>query len=101
PAPSDLHPLSLHDALPIFCAFVDRHATLVAVARRRSNGLETPGYQWMRQSLRAWLRQAELGGELREGADIEYLADALLAPLTPEDRKSTRLKSSRDQISYA
>ena len=65
-------------------SFIDRHAALVAVARRRPDGLETPSYQWMRQALRAWLRQAEVAGELREGADIEYLADALLAPLTPD-----------------
>jgi hypothetical protein len=45
----------------------------------------------MRQALRAWLRQAELAGELREGADIEYLADALLAPLTPDIWRHQRL----------
>lgn len=77
--------------LDLLCAFMDRHASLVAVARRRSDGLETPGYQWMRQALRAWLRQAELAGELREGADIEYLADALLAPLTPDIWRHQRL----------
>ncbi len=77
--------------LDLLCSFVDRHASLVAVARRRADGLETPGYQWMRQALRAWLRQAELAGELREDADIEYLADALLAPLTPDIWRHQRL----------
>lgn len=74
----------LEQLLLLLCGFVDRHAALVAVARRRSDGLETPGYQWMRMALRAWLRQAEQAGELTDGADIEYLADALLAPLTPD-----------------
>jgi AcrR family transcriptional regulator len=77
--------------LDLLCSFMDRHASLVAVGRRRADGLETPAYQWMRQALRAWLRQAELAGELREGADIEYLADALLAPLTPDIWRHQRL----------
>jgi hypothetical protein len=77
--------------LDLLCSFMDRHASLVAVARRRADGLETPGYQWMRQALRAWLREAELAGELREDADIEYLADALLAPLTPDIWRHQRL----------
>ena len=38
----------------------------------------------MRQALRAWLREVELAGELCDTADIEYLADALLAPLAPD-----------------
>jgi AcrR family transcriptional regulator len=70
--------------LELLAGFTERHAALVAVARRRPDGLETPGYQWMRQALRAWLRQAELAGELRPDVDIEYLADALIAPLTPD-----------------
>jgi AcrR family transcriptional regulator len=74
----------LEQLLELLSEFVDRHAPLVAVARRRPDGLETSGYQWMRQALRAWLRQCELAGELCDTADIEYLADALLAPLTPD-----------------
>jgi AcrR family transcriptional regulator len=70
--------------LGLLCSFIDRHASLVAVARRRADGLETPGYEWMRQALRAWLLQAQAAGELRDDADVEYLADALLAPLTPD-----------------
>jgi AcrR family transcriptional regulator len=74
----------LERLLYLFCEFVDRHAELVAVARRRRDGIASQGYQWMRQALRAWLREAELAGELCDTADIEYLADALLAPLAPD-----------------
>jgi AcrR family transcriptional regulator len=74
----------LEHLLVLLCEFIDRHAALVAVARRRRDGLETTGYQWMRQAVRAWLRQAELAGELCDDADVEYLADALLAPLSPD-----------------
>jgi AcrR family transcriptional regulator len=74
----------LERLLRLLAGFVDRHSPLIAVARRRRDGLTTPGYQWMRQALRAWLRQAELAGELAPDCDIEYLADALLAPLTPD-----------------
>jgi AcrR family transcriptional regulator len=70
--------------LALYCSLLDRHAALVAVARRRADGLRSPSYQWMPQALRAWLREAELAGELRDDVDIEYLADALLAPLTPD-----------------
>jgi AcrR family transcriptional regulator len=74
----------LERLLLLFCEFVDRHAELVAVARRRRDGIASQGYQWMRQALRAWLREAELAGELCDDVDIEYLADALLAPLAPD-----------------
>jgi AcrR family transcriptional regulator len=81
----------LEHLLVLFASFIDRHAALAAVARRRPGGLETPSYQWMRQALRAWLRQAEGAGELADGADIEYLADALLAPLTPDIWRHQRI----------
>jgi AcrR family transcriptional regulator len=77
--------------LRLLAGLVERHSSLMAVARRRSDSLESPSYEWMRISLRAWLRQAELAGDLCDGADIEYLADALLAPLTPDIWRHQRL----------
>ena len=50
-----------------------------------ANG-ESQGYQWMRQSLRAWLREAELAGQLCESADIDYLA--------PSNRDAARAKAT-------
>jgi AcrR family transcriptional regulator len=77
--------------LRLLAGLVERHSSLMAVARRRSDSLESPSYEWMRISLRAWLRRAELAGDLHEDADIEYLADALLAPLTPDIWRHQRL----------
>ena len=81
----------LEQLLRLLAAFVERHSSLMAVARRRRDGLETASYEWMRISLRAWLRQTELAGDLQPGADIDYLADALLAPLTPDIWRHQRL----------
>ena len=40
-----------------------------------------PAYSWMRWTVLGLLRQAVRKGELDAGQDVEYLADALLAPL--------------------
>ena len=76
--------MRLERLLVLLAEFVDRHAELIAVARRRRDGIASQGYQWMRQAVRAWLREVELAGGLCDTADIEYLADALLAPLAPD-----------------
>ena len=40
-----------------------------------------PSYGWMRWTVLGLLREAARNGELDEEKDIEYLADAMLAPL--------------------
>jgi AcrR family transcriptional regulator len=86
----------LERLLVLLAGLVERHSSLMAVARRSRDSLGTPSYDWMRISLRAWLRQSELAGELRADADIEYLADALLAPLTPDIWRHQRFVRGMD-----
>src|SRR5206468_10334282 len=71
-SPTELYPLSLHDALPI--------STLSAIA-------DPPPVLWVRGNPAALTSRA--------------VAIVSAAGLPRTDRKSTRLNSSHDQISYA
>src|SRR5206468_9059012 len=93
PCPPSLPTLSLHDALPIF-----------VVARR--------AVQRHLRSLPHDLIDARIGDRRMVDVldvDIHHVRRAVgqsvvhddLADSAPEDRKSTRLNSSHDQISYA
>src|SRR3712207_9301142 len=75
-ATTEIYTLSLHDALPIFRSF-DR-------SRR----------------LRWRTRRPRLAAASRGEADPRH-PRAREAPLSPQDRKSTRLNSSHANISYA
>src|SRR5206468_12964300 len=86
PAPPEIYTLSLHDALPIY---LER---LLA-----AHALEPPLLQEAQEhQLRGRRQVADLVEEDRAG--VGQLETALLLL---EDRKSTRLNSSHDQISYA
>src|SRR5258707_1822905 len=74
-APTEIYPLSLHDALPISCACSARHRP----ARQRQVAADQHSHR---------------GPALGENADQQRLAAA-------GDRKSTRLNSSHANISYA
>src|SRR5690349_21905910 len=78
-APTDIYPLSLHDALPI-----SRHP------RRRHAG-------WARRPTTHRLREARV--HRRRAAEHPHEPRALGA--RSADRKSTRLNSSHVEISYA
>src|SRR5258708_31561806 len=93
PATPEIYPLSLHDALPISAA---RFAAFLLAARRD------------------WRRTGPAGGAARPGRarrghrgftrphrGTGYLRDRRCHTATLEDRKSTRLNSSHQIISYA
>src|SRR5206468_12986467 len=94
PATAEIYTLSLHDALPISNA-------VGFVGHRRGDGAEhdSAGADEAREC-------AELGGRDRRQVqdDVERRADGVGDAgfrVVDEDRKSTRLNSSHDQISYA
>ncbi|WP_420644170.1 TetR/AcrR family transcriptional regulator [Candidatus Leptofilum sp.] len=67
--------------------FTDAHAPLLCEVQRAgllqeqdSDGLELPHF-WQYMTVSGLLKTAVANGELPEGLDIDYLADALLAPL--------------------
>src|SRR2546428_8049811 len=95
PAPTEIYPLPLHDALPI-CRQGSGNGDPLAlpaaelVREQRSHvGLETNEPEHLVDSL-----TNRCAREI--GVDLERLADDVV-----QDRKSTRLNSSHDQISYA
>jgi AcrR family transcriptional regulator len=55
------------------------HDTLQGTERVARYG--HPSYGWMRWTVLGLLREAARNGELSEEKDIEYLADAMLAPI--------------------
>src|SRR5205807_7500451 len=86
PAPTDIYPLSLHDALPISRRPFDRHAVAVP---HQSQGRVGHLRLLARDLLAAGRHRAVQG----RGAGDECAATG--------DRKSTRLNSSHLVISYA
>src|SRR5206468_12693419 len=85
-----IHTLSLHDALPIFAEEEVRERILKAVEARAAARTAEYGVDVMRYVEKAILLQT-LDHHWREHiVDLDHL-----------DRKSTRLNSSHDQISYA
>src|SRR5690625_6763421 len=97
PAPSHIHTLSLHDALPISGVMAATNQELSAAgANIESQVLATSG------SL--GYAVTDISGEVPAEtlARIEAMeATVRLRTLRPEDRKSTRLNSSHVAISYA
>src|SRR5207244_6241406 len=99
-APAASHPLSLHDALPIWEA---RRAASVrpAVQRVAWAGLPAAGRRVAREEARRVARE-----EARRGARPREARGPRWGPRTgawpaSADRKSTRLNSSHQIISYA
>src|SRR5206468_11039616 len=84
PPPTDIYTLSLHDALPI-----SRAHDLPAAGG--AHGRQDPGRERARQG-----EHVLAGAHAGEGA-----GDHRTAAAVRQDRKSTRLNSSHDQISYA
>src|SRR5206468_9945087 len=87
PAPTQISTLSLHDALPISGSSRDCLSFMISSAAGRS-GIVSPG-------ARPWAR-SPIGPPPFHTPDKSGLPSASLI-----DRKSTRLNSSHDQISYA
>src|SRR5205814_8924570 len=92
------HPLSLHDALPIFrCALhhvlIGHDVTGWVNDEARAKTLQTlPDFAWL----------AAVGAEKFRREIFEWIADLPAHyALSIEDRKSTRLNSSHLGISYA
>src|SRR5206468_7531988 len=80
PAPTDIYTLSLHDALPIFPSNLER-IVMKALAKNPRDRYQTSND--LRRALQSFLAESNQFVE------------------RSEDRKSTRLNSSHDQISYA
>src|SRR5206468_8669880 len=93
PPPPAISPLSLHDALPIFLR-----------ARRRGR-LPARALGRLPRRLRALAPNAREPARVRRVRRARHVrADPVRVPagrLPGRDRKSTRLNSSHDQISYA
>lgn len=67
--------------------FTDVHSPLLCVAQRAglleesdNDSIQLPHF-WQYMTVKGLLRGAQIDGELAEDLDIDYLADALLAPL--------------------
>src|SRR5206468_11414091 len=99
PSPTDIYTLSLHDALPISSHRRTRGRILhvgrrvpAGTGSRRAVGAKCDGVRGS--------ACAEVEGSRRtRDADGDTLAERRIREL--QDRKSTRLNSSHDQISYA
>src|SRR5206468_12328369 len=83
PPPAAISTLSLHDALPIW--------------PRLAGGARTPPAHMSGVRFRLFVGLVRLPGH---AADLAWPAEEA-KPYTRQDRKSTRLNSSHDQISYA
>src|SRR5690606_39915736 len=93
-APTHLHTLSLHDALPISSDFAPRPGDelLIPATRRGTHGLVGDGDQDERRH----------PDHQQEDADVEEQGGGQgHGPDYRQDRKSTRLNSSHVKISYA
>src|SRR5206468_11835454 len=95
--PPLVSPLSLHDALPIFC--VSRG--LVDPVVDADHALEPVA--GVIESIAARRGQHRIAGDGEQRADltVSRCGDLLGEARGRQDRKSTRLNSSHDQISYA
>src|SRR5206468_10248597 len=97
PTSTQLHTLSLHDALPIFDDEIERQAVAArgvlgrpAVRRAIERALAPRGPEVVEEARGVRRGRPAIGhGVIVVGSRI------------PQDRKSTRLNSSHDQISYA
>ena len=69
--------------------FMAGHAALMCEAEEhgalgdRPEIDQTSLHEWFRTTILLLLRRAEQSGDLRKEADLDYLADAILAPLNP------------------
>jgi AcrR family transcriptional regulator len=69
--------------------FLDGHAALMCeaedhgVLRNRPEINQTSLHDWLRVTVLLLLRKAETEGEIAGDADLDYFADAVLAPLNP------------------
>src|SRR2546421_1906209 len=89
-ATTEIYTLSLHDALPIFLGHVPVHYA----ERADLHGVRLPGRDEQVVRLR-------VSGDVHVGPGRVCLGPTWTSPDTRRDRKSTRLNSSHDQISYA
>src|SRR5206468_12912092 len=98
--PTQTHTLSLHDALPILATFTPDHPRLVELKAQIREA-----HQRMDREITNVVRKIESDfGAARakeEALQAEVERQQQAALNMKEDRKSTRLNSSHDQISYA
>src|SRR3989440_3385503 len=90
-ATTEIYTLSLHDALPIY--------------RRAGTGARIPGTAaaagWRLGDSTGAAGKRDAGCGIRASAATRTYASRISHPVSRSDRKSTRLNSSHDQISYA
>src|SRR5206468_9867289 len=95
PPTPNLYTLSLHDALPIY-AF-EKLETLHRQTKTRWP-LDNVRDYLLEVGRSVFLQRAEIGSAMTL---MDLIERSVTLPLMFEDRKSTRLNSSHDQISYA
>src|SRR5206468_10932169 len=99
PVTTALYPLSLHDALPISgAAFPGQNADL------GENQMLFPSGRSVYNGLQVSLRQNfanPIRGLKNMNLQVSYALSRFNSMTDDQDRKSTRLNSSHDQISYA
>src|SRR5206468_5759325 len=97
PPPTHIYPLSLHDALPIYVELVSpklRACTAIEV-------VEDDIFS-RREEMSGRFHALRAANILNRGYFVDAFIRAAVANLGERlDRKSTRLNSSHDQISYA
>src|SRR5206468_11211288 len=101
PVPSCIYTLSLHDALPIFYTLM---------GKLRGQQLDDTGFVFFEQAIEL-SRALERSPAISARVYVEYglfknqlgstRRPAVITSAPARDRKSTRLNSSHDQISYA
>src|SRR5699024_11854630 len=95
-----IHPLSLHDALPIFGSFAEK--TLVAEGQCTKVREADPAVVGLLGcGVMAGIGAAINTGEVTRGKTVAVIGFADLRALPLGDRKSTRLNSRHVSISYA
>src|SRR2546421_5483665 len=99
-ATTEIYTLSLHDALPISLAVAVEAAGLSPDADEAKLRAHLEGVDVRLQGDRLLLDGRDVTEEIRTPR-ISELTSRLTRLATVRDRKSTRLNSSHDQISYA
>src|SRR5206468_5921775 len=98
PAPSQIYTLSLHDALPIFPTIIAMYDAKMTGRRMKRSPAAPPAHSASVYDLLRTLMNNTVNPQNKKQP---YARSHTRCVLFMRDRKSTRLNSSHDQISYA